>query len=1109
MRLSIALVAGIVPLLQAQTTAGPLLLQKPTISRTSVAFAYGGDIWTAPRTGGAARRLTAGNGEASDPSYSPDGSLIAFTGTYDGNTDVYVVSADGGVPKRLTYHPAPDGVVGWMPDGKRIVFHSPRTSYSRFARLFTISKDGGPATELSLPRGYSGSFSPDGSRLAYMPNDPANEIWKRYRGGETSEIWLVTMSDASIERIPRENSNDSRPMWIGNSVYFLSDRDGPTTLYEYDTHGKQVTKVINNTGLDIKAASAGPDAIVYEQFGSLFLFDPKTKQSTQIPITVEGDLPNVRPHYVPAAPSISAANISPNGARAVFQSRGEILTVPAEKGDVRNLTNTASVMERDPTWSPDGRSIAFFSDASGEYTLHIVAQNGTGSPRSITLGDAPSYYYSPAWSPDSKKISYLDKRLNLWYLDVATGKSTKVDTDPYEAPWRSIDPVWSPDSKWIAYTRSLANHFHAVFLYSLETGTATQVTDPLSDVRFPAFDRSGDYLYFTASTNAGASAGWLDMTSYDRPVTRNLYLVVLRNDKPSPLTPLSDDEKADTSKAPADTTKKAAAPASTDIRVDLTNINQRILALPLGDRRWSGLVAGAPGTIYVLETVDKPPMSAEDNAGTRQALYKWDLTSRKLVKLVDGIMGFDPGGDVGERQPTTFRLSAKGTKMLYRADGQWTIAGVDGPPKPGEGTLNLGDAQIAVDPRAEWKQMYHEAWRVERDFFYDPHYHGLDLGAAEAKYAAYVPNLASQQDLRYLLTEALGDLTVGHLFIFGGEDPPLTHPPRTGLLGADYAVDHDRYRFERIYSGENWNPELRAPLTQPGVNVAVGDYVIAVNGIDVRATEEIYRAFEATAGKTVVLRVSKDPSGTNARDVSVVPVASEGGLRNLAWIEDNRRTVDRLSGGKLAYVYLPNTAGAGYTNFTRYYFAQTNKQGAVLDERFNGGGSVADYMIEVMHRQPLFREMTRDATDFTSPVGAIYGPKVMITNEYAGSGGDALPFMFHETKVGPLVGKRTWGGLVGIYDYPVLMDGMTVTAPRVALYTTRGQFEIENHGVAPDVPVELDPAQWRAGHDTQLEKAVAIALDSLSKSPPMVVKRPAYPNYHGGTPTASATTQKQ
>jgi tricorn protease len=393
-------------------------------------------------------------------------------------------------------------------------------------------------------------------------------------------------------------------------------------------------------------------------------------------------------------------------------------------------------------------------------------------------------------------------------------------------------------------------------------------------------------------------------------------------------------------------------------------------------------------------------------------------------------------------------------------------------------------------------------WREERDFFYDPHYHGLDLTAAEAKYGAYVPNLASVEDLRYLLTDAMGELTVGHLFIFGGQEPPLAHPPRTGLLGADYTVDHNRYKIDRIYTGENWNPELKAPLTQPGVNISAGEYVIAVNGVDANATEDLFEYFQGTAGKTVVLRVGRDPSGTGARDVNVVPIANDVALRNLDWIEGNRRIVDKLSNGKLGYVYLPNTAGAGYANFTRYYFAQTNKEGAVLDERFNGGGSIADYMIEVMRRQPLMHEMTRDATDFTSPVGAIYGPKVMITNEYAGSGGDALPFMFHETKTGPLVGKRTWGGLVGIYDYPVLMDGMTVTAPRVALYTNRGEFEIENHGVAPDVAVELDPAAWRAGHDTQLERAVSIAMDSLSKSPPTVVKRPAYPNYHTKT-TAS------
>lgn len=1103
----------------AQTAEQPLLLRQPAVSRTLVAFSYGGDIWTVPRHGGSARRLTAGVGTATDPVFSPDGGLIAFTGDYDGNVDVYVIPAEGGVPRRLTYHPAADFVVGWTPDGSRILFRSTRASFSRFSRLYTVSKDGGSATEIALPRSSFGSFSPDGKRLAYMPSDPANEIWKRYRGGEASEIWLASLADASIERVPHEGSNDGTPMWMGSAVYFLSDRDGPTTLYKYDTRTKKVSQAIANHGLDIKSASAGSDVIVYEQFGALFLFDPTTQQSTPIPVTVAGDLPRVRPHYVPAADRIESANLSPTGARAVFEARGEILTVPADKGDVRNLTNTTAAMERDPAWSPDGRWVAFLSDATGEYTLHIVPQAGVGATRTITLGDSPSFYYSPSWSPDGKKISYLDKRLQLWYADVASGKSVKVDADAYEAPWRGLDPAWSPDSRWIAYTRVLPNHFRAVFLYSLETGKATQITDGLSDARFPAFDKDGNYLYFAASTNAGPTVGWIDMTSFDHPVTRSLYLVVLRSDRPSPLAPLSDEEKIDsalTAAAKADTGKKAVAGPTdtskkksalavpTPVRVDLEHIDQRIVALPTGDRRWSGIAAGTNGTLFLLETVAREPDSAQDNGGNRQTLYKWDLASRKLVKVLDGISGYAPDGNVdGDRTPTTFRLSHNGQRMLYKAQGQWVIAPTDGSAKPGEGGLKVGEIQVAVDPRAEWQQMYRETWRVERDFFYDPGHHGLDLAAAERKYEPYLAGVASHDDLRYLLTEALGELTVGHLFIYGGGDDEGRHQPPTGLLGADYTVDHGRYRIARIYTGENWNPALRAPLTQPGVNVVVGDYLLAVNGTEVRATDDIYKYFQATAGKSVILRVGSDPSGAGARDVTVQPVGNERALRNYAWIEENRRTVDRLSGGKLGYVYLPNTGGDGYTNFNRYYLAQTGKQGIVLDERFNGGGAIADYMIEVMHRQPLFRMTTRQGEDVTSPTGGIYGPKVMLVNEYAGSGGDALPYMFHETKIGPLVGRRTWGGLVGIYDYPTLMDGMTVTAPRIAIYTMRGQWEIENHGVAPDVEVDLDPAAWRAGHDSQLEKGVAIALDSLAKAPPQIVKRPPYPNYHGGSGVAA------
>lgn len=1103
----------------AQAPAGPLLLQRPTVSRTLVAFSYGGDIWTVARAGGSATRLTAGEGNATDPMFSPDGGLIAFTGDYDGNADVYVVAASGGVPRRLTYHPARDEVVGWTPDGASILFRSGRTSFSRYSRLFTVSKDGGPATEVDLPRSYAGSFSPDGKRLAYMPSDPANEIWKRYRGGEASEIWLTSLADGAIERVPRDGSNDASPMWVGGAVYFLSDRNGATTLFKYDAQSKQVTQVVENHGLDIKSASAGPDVIVYEQFGALHLFDPATQRSTPIAVTISADLPRVRPHFVSAGDRIADANLSPTGARAVFEARGEIITVPADKGDARNLTNTPAVMERAPAWSPDGRSVAYLSDASGEYTLHIVPQSG-GVARSIALGDAPSFYYSPQWSPDSKKISYLDKRLQLWYLDVASGKSVKIDADTYEAPWRALDPSWSPDSRWIAYSKILPNHFRAIFVYSLESAKAAQVTDGLSDAQYPVFDRGGEYLYFAASTNAGPSVGWIDMSSFDHPVTRSLYLVVLRNDRPSPLSPLSDEEKADTSGgAPVkhDSTKKSppvagdsakhTGAAAVPVRIDLAHIDQRIIALPTGNRNWSGLAAGAPGTVFFLETVPRLPDSAQDNSSNRQSVYKWELATRKLVKVVEGVSGFGPDGNAdGDRAPSTFRLSQNGQRMLYRAQGQWTIAATDGSAKPGDGVLKLGGIQLAVDPRAEWQQMYHEAWRIERDFFYDPHHHGLDLDAAERKYQPYLAGVASHNDLRYLLTEAMGELTVGHLFIAGGGDDEGRHPPPTGLLGADYAVDHGRYRITRIYTGESWNPALRAPLSAPGVNVVAGDYLLAVNGVDVRATEDIYEYFEGTAGKSVVIRVSTDPSGAGAREVTVQPIPNERGLRNFAWIEDNRRTVDRLSGGKLGYAYIPNTGGDGYEYFNRYFLAQTAKQGIIIDERFNSGGAIADYMIEVMQRQPLFKMMTRDGEDITSPTGAIYGPKVMLINEYAGSGGDALPFMFHETKIGPLVGRRTWGGLVGIYGYPPLMDGMGITAPRVAIYTMRSQWEIENHGVAPDVVQDLDPAAWRAGHDSQLEKAVGIALDSLAKHPPTVVKRPAFPNYHTGDGVAATSS---
>jgi len=1053
----------------------PLLLQKPTISRTHVVFSYGGDLWIAPREGGDARRLTTGTGMETEPAFSPDGSLIAFTGEYDGNVDVYVVPAAGGVPRRLTWHPGPDHVVGWTPDGKSILFRSSRNSYVRTNRLFIVPVAGGFPEEVPLPMAEQGAYSPDGSRLAYTPLAPAFEAWKRYRGGRTSPIWIADLKDSRIEKIPRENSNDYYPMWVGGRIYFISDRNGPFSLFVYDTQTRQVKELLRNTGLDLKSASAGPDAIVYEQFGELHLYDLKSGRTRKIDIRLAGDLPAVRPRFERVARAIRDAAISPTGVRAVFEARGEILTVPAEKGDIRNLTGTPGVAERYPSWSPDGKRIAYFSDESGEYALHISDQSGLGAVEKIDLGNPPSFFYTPIWSPDGHKIAYTDARLNLWYVDLEKRTPVRVDTDTYSKPERTLDPAWSPDSRWIAYTKQLRNHFRAVFIYSLEEGKSRQITDGMSDARYAAFDPNGERLYFTASTDAGPTSGWLDMSGFNRPVSRSVYLAVLRKDLPSPLAPESDEEKPEEAAKPKEAPKKEE-PKPAPVRIDFQNISQRILALPLPARNYVGLEVGKTGILFLAEA---EPLTMRMRPTV--SIQKFDFKTRKAEKFLEGVRAF--------------AVSRNGEKVLYQRGEQWAIAGAAQPPKPGEGVLKMEAMEVRVDPRAEWRQMYREVWRIERDFLYDPGLHGLDLAAVMKRYEPYLDSVACRADLNYLFSEMLGELSLGHVRAGGGAAP---EPQRVGvgLLGADYRIENGRYRFARVYDGENWNPDLHAPLTQPGVNVTAGEYLLEVNGRDVRPPTNLYSFFEGTAGKQVKLRVGPDPTGANSREVTVVPVESETGLRHLAWIEDNRRKVDQMTGGRVAYVYLPNTAEAGYANFNRYYFSQVDKQAAIIDERYNGGGMAADYIIDYMRRPLMNYWTTRYGEIFTTPVASIFGPKVMIINEYAGSGGDAMPWYFRKARIGPLIGKRTWGGLVGIFGFPQLMDGGFVTAPNLAFFNTEGEWDVENHGVPPHIEVEFDPAAWRAGRDPQLERAVEVIMEALKKNPPPAPKKPPYPNYH-------------
>jgi len=1082
----------------------PLLLRSPTLSRTSIVFVYAGDLWSVPRAGGEATRLTAGIGAKSGPKFSPDGTQIAFTAEYDGNMDVFTIPASGGVPKRVTFHPSADIVVGWSPDGKRILFTSSRTSFSRFRELFSVALEGGGLPDkLPLPMGYEGAYSPDGTRLAYVPIGRAFTAWKRYRGGEATPIWIATLADGHVEKVPRDASNDYNPMWVGDKVYFLSDRNGPVTLFLYETRSKQVEQVLVNRGLDLKSASAGPGAIVYEQFGALSLYDLKSGKSTPVNVHISGDLLETREHFMDVSKRLHNAHISPTGARAVFEARGEILTVPAEKGDVRNLTNTPSVMERDPAWSPDGKTIAYFSDESGEYMLHLATQNGLGEVQKISLAEKPGFYFTPRWSPDSKKIAYVDSHLTIWYIDLEQKKPILVDKDLYWT-WAAageLTPVWSPDSKWLAYSRRLKNYLSAIHVYSLAGGKATQVTDGMSDCRYPAFDKDGKYLYFTASTDAGPSLE-PDIHSFSRPVSRSVYITVLAKSQASPLAPESDEEKGASEKKEdakleeggkdektADAKKK---PAEVAVQIDFDNISQRILALPLPPRRYVGLQVGKTGVLFALEV--SIPVPGTQAGPLDMTVHRFDLKTRKSDVAIGGVRGFE--------------ISGNGEKMLYRQGEKWVIvapkpmppAGGGPPPPPppapsGDGALKTEGIEVRVDPKAEWRQMYHEVWRVERDFFYDPNYHGLNLEAAEKKYAPYLESIGSRGDLNYLFQEMLGELTIGHLFADGGDTPEAKTVP-TGLLGADYKIENGRYRFAHVYNGENWNPQLKAPLTQPGVNVIAGEYLLAVNGRDLRSSDNVYSFFENTSGKSVLLNVGPDPSGANARQVTVIPVADEGRLRNLAWIEDNRRKVDQLTNGRVAYVYMPDTSTGGYINFNRYFFAQVGKEAAIIDERFNGGGALATDIIEYLKRPLMSLVATRDGADEQQPQGAIFGPKVMIINEFAGSGGDAMPWYFHRAGVGQLIGKRTWGGLVGRAVAPELMDGGFASAPSSGVWNPNGEWEVENHGITPDIEVEMDPEAVLAGHDPQLEKAVQVVMEELAAHPVPKPKRPAYPNYH-------------
>jgi tricorn protease len=1103
-----ALIAAGTGLSARVDTTDTRLLSQPAISATHVAFVYAGDLWSARVDGSDVRRLTSDEGVESFPAFSPDGSMIAFSAQYEGNTDVYTVPVGGGRPTRLTWHPGADIVQSFTPDGKGVMFASARTVFTtRYRQLFTVPIGGGMAQALPIPNAHVATYSPDGKRMAYNPIGPRFEQWKWYRGGTASTITLYTTGTHASEKIPQpsERANDADPMWLGDQVYFRSDRNGEFNIFSFNIKTRELRQITKHADFPVLSAKAGAGKIVYEQAGYLHVLDPGTGTSRKLTLAVASDLTETRPRFARGGRWIRSATLSPSGARAAFEFRGEIVTVPAEKGDVRNLTGTTATHERSPVWSPDGTKLAYFSDEGGEYQLHIRTQDGKTPAQKIKV-EGHGFYSNPVWSPDSQKLSYTDNSQSIYWVEVKSGKSGLVASQHTYTPAPQLRHVWSPDSKWIAYTIGTRPLVMAVSAFSLDQGKSFPITDGLAEVTEPVFDRGGKYLYFFGSTDAGPLLDWFSMSNADMRQTRNVYLVVLRKDLPSPLARESDEEKGATSPAPkpdektppqqkpsepaagsataphgggAPTAeqKPAAAAPPTPFSIDFDDIPYRILDMPIPAGDISNLQAGTTGQLYFIRRADG-----------KSTLQRFDLEKRKVDPLVDA---------------TDFVVSADGKKLLYAQGGSWFIVGTQARIEPNAGKIATDTIEVRVDPRVEWKQIFNEAWRINRDYFYDPTMHGVDWTAKRDKYAALLDHVGTREDLNRVMQWMSSELSVGHHNVGGGDSGVELRTVAGGLLGADYEVANGRYRFKKVYGGLNWTPQLRSPLTEPGVNVRAGEYLLAVNGVDLRPPASVYAPFESTSGKIVEITVGPNSDGSGSRTVQVVPVGSEAALRNRDWVEGNRKKVDAATGGRVAYVYVPNTTNAGHTYFKRYFYPQAHKDAIIVDERFNGGGQVADYYIDILRRPFVSHWAMRYGADLRTPMAAIQGPKAMIIDETAGSGGDLLPWMFRKYQVGPIIGKRTWGGLVGILGFPTLMDGGGITAPNLAIWTEDGGWVVENEGVPPDIEVEQTPADVIAGRDPQLERAIAVVMEELKKNPPATPKRPAYKKTG---PTPSRTT---
>ena len=1114
------------------------LLRFPDIYKGKIAFSYAGDLWLVPSEGGVARRITTNPGLELFPKFSPDGSHIAFTGQYDGNSNVYVIPSEGGEPKQLTFQPAPidlpermgpeNEVITWMPDGKRILLLSRRETFnSWFGRLFSVSVDGGMPERLPLDKGGMTSFAPDGHEIAFNRIFRNFRTWKRYTGGMAQKISLYDFQTNHYEQIDSDYDGvDTFPMWHGDTIYFDSDRGAERrmNLWAYDMKSKQVRQLTHFADFDVNWPSLGPDSIVFENGGYLYVMDLANEQAKKITVYMPGDTDLARKRWVSTSNLITSSDISPDGKRATFSARGDVYTVPAKEGSVRNLTQTPGIREDNVAWSPDGKWIAYLSDRTGEQELYLMPQDGMGKEVRVTT-DGTMFRLPPVWSPDSKKLAYADKSTRLFYVDINEKKPVQIDQGKYAD---LTDYAWSPDSKWMTYAKAASNGFGVVYLYSLESKKITPVTTSFNGSVNPQFDPEGKYLYFLSARDYNEVLGVFDL-SFANPKAQRVYVVTLRADTASPLAPKSDEtgmEKADAENPDEATPKKETSgeslkseektegkkPAAKKddkknadkakgkeekkepFRIDLDGIENRVVALPI-PAGVLGNLSAAKGFVYYTSAPIfglSGPLAGEDFA-----IHVFDMKEVKDSVLVAGGRGY--------------ALSADGKKLLYAGPGGSdgpTFGIVDaappssGPHHPGDGALNLSGMRAEIDPRAEWKQMFYEVYRQERDYFFEPAMNGVDWAKERDKYAELLPYVGDRYDLTYILGEFVGELSNSHTYVGGGDYPDL-HPVNVGMLGTDFELDaaSGEYRFKKIYPGENWDAQLRSPLTEPGVNVKEGEYLVAVNGHALRAPQTPYELLEETAGQNVTLTVNSKAGDEGSRNVIVKPIATEYPLRELDMIATNRKKVDEATGGKVGYVYLPDMGAPGLNEFVKQFFPQIRKEGMIFDVRYNGGGFVDQIILERLRRVLAGMGTSRNAESAPVNDPVFNGALACITNEYAASDGDFFSYFFKFYKLGPLVGMRTWGGVRGIRGEIPLLDGGYVTRPEFSLYGLDSKWLIENHGVQPDMVVDNTPDQVMAGHDPQLEKAIELVLQEMKDHPKSLPPRPpdlpAYPSGPG------------